>query len=345
MAFRRTWLLPALAVPALILTACGSDGSEGAASADPEHKAVRIAFFNVIAANHVTAANLQGVKDEAEKWGATVTNLDAGFDEAKQISQMQDAIASKQYDAWVVMPVNGAAVADTVRQAIDAGIVVVADWNNIGPDLSTIEPQVEGITSVVAQPFQGQGEAIANSVVEACEGVDPCDAVYMPGSFNQGSEQVRMDALKAVLASHPNIELHTSADGEYQPAPAQAAATDTLLAVDGVDVFATPDDQMAFGIVAAIEEAGKQDQVKVVSAGTTKRGVQMVRDGVLFANVVTLPYSEGVYSGRFAIQAVLGEGEVPPSLDSTTLSPIGVVATQETLATPEGEKFTGEYEG
>lgn len=346
MTARRSKWVPMLAgLSALTLTvaACGSDDSDDP-GAKPD-KVVRIGFFNAVAANPITTANLAGVTDEAAKWDAKVTNIDAGFDQAKQISQMQDAIASKQYDAWVVMPVNGAAVADTVKEAIDAGIVVVADWNNIGPDLATVEPQVDGITSVVAQPFGGQGEAIADAIIAGCEGIDPCTAVYMPGSFNQGSEQVRMDAMNAKLEGVPSIEVETSADGGFQTAPAQAAATDTLLALGKVDVFATPGDQMALGIIAAVDEAGKADEVKVISAGTSQKTVQLVRDGKLFADIVTLPHSEGVYSARFAIQAVLGEGDVPTSLDSTTLSPIGPIATLETLSTPEGLDFKGEYEG
>ncbi|MFD1716027.1 sugar ABC transporter substrate-binding protein [Amnibacterium flavum] len=334
-----------LAVMALSVTACSSGGPSAGDASDTGEDVVRIGFFNPIGANVVTAANLKGVEDEAAKWGATVTSLDANFDQATQISQMQDAIASQQYDAWVVMPVNGVAVADTVKQAIEAGIVVVADWNNIGSDLASIEPQVEGITSVVAQPFGDQGQYIAEAIVSGCEDIDPCDAVYMPGSFNQRSEQVRIDALSAVIADYPNIVLHTSADGNFETAAAQAAANDTMLAIPGVDVFATPGDQMALGIVSAVEDAGRQDEIKVISAGTSEKTVQMVRDGSLFADIVALPYSEGVYSTRYAIQAVLGEGDVPPFLNSLDLSPIGPIATKETLSTGDGVDFVGEYEG
>jgi ribose transport system substrate-binding protein len=341
----KNWLLLVGAV-ALAATGCGDSSSSDAGDTGGTggEKQVRIAFFNPVAANPVTSANYEGVQDEADKQGAKVTAFDAGFDQAKQISQMQDAIASGQYDAFVVMPVNGAALVDVTKQAIDAGIKVVADWNNIGPDLATIEPQVEGLTSVVAQSFSDQGTNLGEQIVAACGSLDPCNAVYMPGSFNQGSEKVRMDALTAVTDQHPSVHMKISADGGFLAGPAQAAASDVLLAVDDVRVFATPGDQMALGIIQAVEEADLVDQVKIISAGTSQKTVQLVRDGKLFADIVTLPYSEGVYSTRYAIQAVRGE-DVPASLDSLSLSPIGPVANADTLATAEGQEFKGEFAG
>lgn len=333
---RSLGLLAAAAVSSLAFTACGVGDD------DAGEDTVRVAFFNPVAANAATQANQKGVMAAAKELDAKVTVFDAGFDQAKQISQMQDAIASGQYDAFVVMPVNGAALVDVTEQALDAGIKVVADWNNIGPDLESIEPQVDGISSVVAQSMGGQGRLLGEETVKACEGIDPCTVVYMPGSFAQGSEKLRLDAALAVTKEHGHISVETSADGGYQAGPAQAAATDVILALPDVSVFVSPGDQMTIGIVQAIKDAGKK--VKVISAGATTEGIQLVRDGVVLSNIVLLPESEGRMAATYAIKAARGE-DVPASLDSSTLSPFGPVANAETLATPEGTDFTGEYSG
>lgn len=334
--------IAATALAAVALGACA--GAEDESQAAGSEKPVRLAFFNPVAANAATQANQKGVEAVAKELGATVTVFDAGFDQAKQIGQMQDAIASGQYDAFVVMPVNGAALVDVTKDAIDAGIKVVADWNNIGPDLASIEPQVDGLSSVVAQSMGSQGKLLGEQTVAACEGIDPCTVVYMPGSFSQGSEKLRLDAAEAVTKKHKNIIIKTSADGGYQAGPAQAAATDVLLAMPELNVFVSPGDQMTLGIVQALKDAKRLGDVKVISAGATKEGIELVRDGTVLANVVLLPESEGRKAAEFAIKAARGE-DVPSSLDSGTLSPFGPVATQETLSTPEGKSFTGEYSG
>lgn len=337
-------LLAVAAITSVVLTACGDGGESGSDGGEGGKDAVKLAFFNPIAANAYTAAAEGGVEAAAEELGADVTSFDAGFDQAKQISQMQDAIATGEYDAFLVMPVNGASLVDVTAQAIDAGIEVVAVWNNIGPDLASIEPQVEGLASVVAQSMGSQGNLIGEETAKACEGVDPCTVVYMPGSFLQGSEKLRLDAFTEVTDQYSNIEVKTSADGGYQAGPAEAAAKDVLLAMPEIDVFVTPGDQMTIGIVKAIDDAGKAGDIAIVSAGATKEGIQLVRDGVVMSDIVVLPESEGRMSATYAIKAALGE-DVPASVDSSTFSPIGPVATAETLGTPEGEDFLGEYSG
>lgn len=341
MTHNRRGALVAVAVASVLLSGCAAQ--QGPSTGDSDDT-VQIAFFNPIAANAATQANQAGVEAAAAEFGGKVTVFDAGFDQALQISQMADAIATGTYDAFVVMPVNGAALVGVTEDAIAAGIKVVADWNNIGPDLSTIEPQVKGLSSVVAQSMASQGQLLGEQTVEACKGIDPCLAVYMPGSFSQGSEQLRLDAALAVTKKHAHITVQTSADGEYSAGPAEAATSDVLLALPNVNVFVSPGDQMTIGIVRAIETAGKKGAIKIISAGATKEGIQLVRDGVITANIVLLPQSEGYNAGKFAIQAARGE-KVPASLDSTTLSPFGPVATLETLSTPEGSKFLGEYSG
>lgn len=328
----------------LVLAGCAAAGASPAAAPSDDSQAVRIAFFNPVAANAATQANQSGVEAAADEHGAEVTVFDAGFDQAKQISQMEDAIATGLYDAFVVMPVNGAALVGVTEDAIAAGITVVADWNNIGPDLGSIEPQVDGVATVVAQSMASQGTLLGQEAVSACEGVDPCVVVYMPGSFSQGSEQLRLDAALAVTDKHANIEVETSADGEYSAAPAEAAMSDVLLAMPDIDVVVSPGDQMTIGIVRAIDAAGKRDEIRIISAGATKEGIQMVRDGVVLANIVLLPWSEGYQAGTYAIQAARGE-DVPRSVDSSSLSPFGPVATLKTLSSPEGSDFVGEYSG
>lgn len=335
-----------LAVTALAgcASAEGGDGAAGSGSPSASQASVRVAFFNPIAANAYTAATLVGVKDSIEEYGATLTVFDAAGDQNKQVSQMRDAIASGAYDAFVVMPLNGAVLVKPTEEAIAAGIKVVANWNNIGPDLNSIEPQVEGLSAVVGNKLGDVGTLLGQWAVKACEGINPCEVAYIPGTFAQATEKLRLDAAVAEMEKVPGISVKLSADGEYQAGPAQAATTDVLLANPGLDVIVTPADQMMLGVVAALKEADKLGQIKLIGGATTKQGVALVRDGTVLADTVMLPESEGRESTKLAILAARGE-EVPRSVNMLDLSPIGPVATLETLSTPAGKDFFGEYEG
>jgi ribose transport system substrate-binding protein len=339
-----------LVVVLAVAAGCGSGGSTGSteataesgSSSQPSGETVQLAFFNPIGANSYTAALLQAVEEAAAAEGATVKAFDAEFDQSKQIEQIEDAITTGQYDAFIVMPVNGAVLGHVTSEAIEAGIKVAAVWNNIGSEIDSIEPQVDGISTVVAQQLSVSGRLIGEAIVEQCEGIDPCEAAYMPGSFKIATEKVRLDALEEVVGEASNVKLIASAEGGYLPDPAFKAANEVLLAHEGLKVFATSGDQMMAGILKAVEEAGKANEIALIGNGASTEGVQWVREGKMVADPVSLPASEGVKVTELIVQAANGE-EVPESVNALELSPIGEVATKQSLSTPEGRKFKGEF--
>jgi ribose transport system substrate-binding protein len=313
-------------------------------SAGSNKKTIRLAFFNPIVANAFTASQYKGIQLSAKAAGATVTQFDAGFDQNKQISQIQDAIVSKKFDAFVITPVNGAVLVAPTKQAIAAGIRVVAIFNDIGPDLDSIKPQVPGISSVIGQRLSINGKYLGQWIVNACANTNPCNAAYMPGSFKQGTEIIRLKALDKVVKAHSNIKMIQSAEGGYTAAPALKAATDVLTAHPDLNVFATSGDQMMTGILQAVKAAGLTGKIKLIGNGTTIEGVNWVRQGLVLADPLGVPYTEGVLGAKYAIMAANGQ-KVPSSVDELASSPVGPVATKATLSTAKGKSFKGQYHG
>lgn len=340
MTSRRAVLFGSIVVALVAYAAVAFAGSGSAAEAKP----VRLAFFNAVGANAYTASVYSAIKAEAKKRGATVTAFDAAFDQNKQISQMQDAIVSKKFDAFIVLPVNGAVLAQPAQQAGQAGIKVVSVFNNIGPDLDSITPQVAGVVSVIGSRLSVNGTLLGNLIVSACARKNPCNVAYMPGSFKQATEKIRLDALKSVVKKRSSIKLKASAEGGYLADPALKAATDLLQANPNIDVFATSGDQMMTGIIQAVKNAGLLGKVKLIGNGTTIEGVTWVRQRIVFGDPVALPYSEGQQGAKIAIAAARGE-KVPASVNSIKLSPIGPTATEKSLGTKAGKAFKGQYHG
>lgn len=346
---RHRWFVAAVAGLAVTVLAGCSDSASTSTGADATSspvagKKIRVAFFNP-AVTAYTTANQDGVKAAVAKLGGELTVFDGQFDANKQLAQMQDAIATKQYDAFVVMPLNGALLAKPAAEAIAAGIKVVADWTDLGPELDSIAPQVTGISAVVGNKMgtDGQGQRLGEQIVAGCAGIDPCHAVYMPGVFSQATEQIRLDTAKTVVAQHSNIKLTVSADGKYSHSTAQSVATNSLLADPEIDVFATTDDSMLLGIVASVKDAGKTGKIALIGAGASKQVIALIRQGVVTSTLVLLPYSEGAKAAEYAILAAQGK-TVPVSTDTVSLSPIGPIANKESLSTADGLTFTGEFD-
>ena len=174
-------------------------------------------------ANTYVPAQVQGVKDAAERTGASITVFDAVFDSSRQLTQVQDAITSKRFDAFVIAAVDGKALVPQIENAIAAGIRVACISAPCGPDLTSLEPQVEGLTVHVGHSFVTSGRQIGEQIVPACASRNPCRAVYLPGLFSYPADRIRTDALHTTLRRHPAIEIVAEQEGKYAAETARAA--------------------------------------------------------------------------------------------------------------------------
>src|SRR5687767_1699042 len=144
---RRPTLFVLLASVSLLVAAgCGgSDDSAGDGDA-------RIAYFAPLVNGYIQA-EYKGMQEGAQAEGGTMQIFDAKLDSNTQITQIEDAAASGNFDAFVIEPVDSTGVVRAVSAANEADIPVIALFTPIGPDLLKFEPQVEGIVSVIGQPI------------------------------------------------------------------------------------------------------------------------------------------------------------------------------------------------
>src|SRR5262249_52759953 len=160
------------------------------------------------------------------------------------------------------------------------------------------------MTAVIGQRLSINGTLLGQYIVQACGRLNPCNVAYMPGSFKQGAGVNRLPALQAVVKQHSSIKSIQTPEGGYVAAPAAKAATDGLHAHPEINVFATSGDQMMTGIIQAVKNANLFGKIKLIGNGTTIEGVSWVRDGIVFADPVALPYFDGTEGAKIAIQAV-----------------------------------------
>ena len=127
----------------------------------------------------------------------------------------------------------------------------------------------------------------------------------------------RVKGFREVIDAHnthrPNakIEIVAELPGEAAREPSLRGTADTLEKnPDLVGVFAI-NDPSALGAVAAIEAAGKQDQIKVIGFDGQKIGRQAIKEGKIYADPIQFPKK----MGSLAVQQMVKyfDGEVPPA--------------------------------
>ncbi len=309
-------------------SAAGGNAQEGG----KEVKA--IAFFGFAAANSFAQATWAGVQEAAKKEGVQAKFFDPNFDAQKQVSQIQDAITSGDYQAFVVQANDGNAVVPPIEEAIQEDIAVVGEFTPIGTRYDTIEPQVEGLT-FVGEPPTENGTALGEMGVQACEGIDACNVVYLEGFKALPLDNARTEAVKAALGKSANVKLAASVEGGYTQESGLKAAQDVLQANKNVHVMIGSSQAIA-GAEQALGDLGLAGKIKLIGNGGSRQAVAAVKEGRWFGAYVIAEQSAGRKAAELAIAKAKGE-DVPASFDTREIQEPKL--TKETVG-----DFTGEYD-
>jgi ribose transport system substrate-binding protein len=324
-------------VAALAVAGCGGDDDGGGTKSKDEQ--VRLAVFLQSQANTYAQAQLNGVKDAAKRLNAKVTAFDGAFDTSKQTRQLQDAITSGRYDGLVISPNDGNALLPDIQNALAQDIQVSCMLSPCGPKLDTLEPQIEG-TAQAGTSFPANGKAIAEGVVKACEGKDPCKVAYLPGVSDVPYEKARLDGFMDTLKPHPNIKVVARQDGQYLADPALKATQNILQGNSDLDVIASSGDQMIVGAEQALEGANLEGKVELVGNGASVLGVKAIKEGRWNSSAVYLPYTEGRVAAEYVIKKARGEENLKTSYNMDEYSSVGAVVTKA-----NADKFKPEWQG
>lgn len=348
---RSLLLMSSILILSLVLAGCGGDAAEPteapvaeepteemaeepteeAVEEAPEEEVeetgeegpVTLAVFHPVVGNTYTEAVANGVMDAAEPMGATVEvfGADPPFDPTTQSNQIQDAIISGQYDAFLIYAVDGNAVTTDVEDAIEAGITVIAVDVVIGPDPRATEPW-NGIASYVGRTGYDHGTFLADMMIRACDEVEdsPCQIGYLNGAQSLTIDQERVSAIEESLAEHDDMEIVAMQDANYLQDEGYNVAQNMLQGNPDIDVFATSGDQMMLGAEQAVMDAGMEGEIILIGNGVGERGYEAIAEGRFFCGYADIPYTMGMIAGEIAVNAVRGE-EVPSYVDNAAQSP------------------------
>lgn len=310
------------------LAACGSASDAGTDD-------LAVAVFLSTSANSYEQAQADGVKEAAKELGAgKVQVFDGGFDSTKQIGQIQDAITSGRFKAFVIEPIDGAAVVAPLRRAADEDIAVVCITSACGPDSTKIDLQFPGQAGVVGSDYQKTAEAMAGHAIEACGGIDECKVFYLNGDSTFPSDRAAKDAFAAAMEQAPdNVEYVGSQDGKYDTATGRSIMESELQRTRDISVLVSLADQQTLGAAQAIDAAGRTGDIRIISFGGSEQAVDRVREGQWLGAQLTMPFSIGKTGAEIAIRTAQGEEPDEKAIDATTLAEVdGGLLTKDDAA-------------
>ena len=167
---------------------------------------------------------------------------------------------------------------DTVlREVKDAGIPVIIMDRSVA-----VEDEDLYLTNI-GSDFLHQG----NLAVEWLEGEIPADKeiniLHLQGTIGATAQIQRTKALESAVATHDNWEISSQLYGDFTEAKAYEVMTAYLRENKDIDVLYSENDNMTFGAMRALEEAGitygNGGQVKIITFDATREALQYCHDG------------------------------------------------------------------
>jgi ribose transport system substrate-binding protein len=227
-----------------------------------------------------------------------------------------ETFVQKRVAGIVLAPLDDKALVPPVRRARAAGIpVVIIDSGLADPD---------AYVSFVATDNHKGGVMAGRHLAGLLGGKGKVLALrYLVGS---ASNERREEGFLAEMARHPQIEV-VSADQYGGPTVETAmTASEALLARFGpgqVDGIFCPNEPMAWGMLRALDAAGRAGQVRLVAFDTSDRLLEAMAKGHLDGLVLQDPVRMGYEGVRAVVAHLRGEAALKR------------VDTGVTLATPE----------
>jgi ribose transport system substrate-binding protein len=246
-------------------------------------------------------------------------------DADSQAQQIEQAISQKP-DALVVLPQDGAALTPVARRAEKAGIPVVnIDRLFTTPDAAT--------ATVLGDNYQ-IGVLAANYIAEElnCQG----NVVEIQGLAGISVTTDRSKGFRDTLKTKcPNggIDIVASQPGDFNPDRGLTVMENILQAQRDIDAVYTHDDDMAQGVVQAIRNAGRQDEMFLTGVGGSKAAMEQIKEGGLYRATFLYNPNMAATAVNMARLIALGEGFselVPPEVPRQLIVPAAVV-TQDNV--------------
>ncbi|MGB8852745.1 MAG: substrate-binding domain-containing protein [Pirellulales bacterium] len=281
-------------------------------------------FFKVIG-DAITAAG--------RHHGFETVVVSADKDIAKQAHQMQDFIVQGAA-AIVLSPCDSRSVVPAIKEANGAGIPVFT------VDIPCHEPGAEIISQVCTDNLGGGKEAAREMIAVLGATGGKLAILHLKQAEScrlrvQGFREV-IDAhnADAKAAGRPRFEIVTELEAGGAKDGGAKAMEDALQAhPDIAGVFAI-NDPSALGARAALEKAGKADQVTIIGFDGLPEGRQAIREGRIHADPIQFPDQMGTQVVEAIVTYSQGLDVPPEILIPTSLYRRADAETDPALAVP-----------
>lgn len=265
------------------------------------HEGIKVGITFMTTNNPFFVAMLDAVREEVEgKLGGELIVSDGQFNVAKQLSDVEDMIV-QGIDLLLFNAVDSDAAEPAVVMAKEAGVPVVClDVDAAGPRDMFIgsDNYQAGVLcgEYTARRLNGKGKVV---IINGT----PITSV-----------RNRYRGFKDVISRYPGIEVVAEQNGETNLTKSLEVMENVLQSQPEIDAVFGINDPTALGILAAVESAGREDEMFITGVDGSPDGVQAILDGTaMVATAAQNPARIGRLGVEYGLKILDGD-EVPDIL-------------------------------
>ena len=279
MSLRRTAAAVTVLVASATLAACGGDDDGGGGEDD----SYVIGVSMVTSTRGFHSELYDGIKAEAEKLGVKIVETDANEDVVQQLDDV-DSLLNRGIDALLIVPVDETGSVPAYEAADAAGVPVVSLARDADTDLKE---------SFVGAVWDSYGTELAEWTCAHTDGEAQIAMIKGPAGASHVHEMY--DGYTGYIESDcPGMEVVFEANAETDGAdPGLTLAQDALAAKPDLDVIYVNADDTAMGVLQALAEQDRLDDVTVTGFNGEPDAFDAIREGTLEATYALRPFRWG----------------------------------------------------
>jgi ribose transport system substrate-binding protein len=274
---------------------------------------LKIAYFEYASTNAYLQAAIAGAKVEAQKIGASITVFDAQGDPQTQFNQMQTALATGGYNAWIVNAVSGTLICNIAsKQAPAKGIAVVNQDDGIcgkfGQNEGTVRaPGLYGF--IGGTNSLSDWTAFANYIGSASTG--ETNAIVLSGSAGQTTALVSQEAFTAMEKNYPNIHIVETLPTDFTEQDGFNLTQQAIQQHRNVNAIISVYSDLTQGAIKALQAAGDAGNIKIYDQGGDTASVAAIKAGTQVMSMAIFPASQASGSVELLNKLNLGQVSTP----------------------------------
>ena len=317
----------------MILAGCGSRRStadDTVTSEEIQMDRIVVGFSQLGAESDWRSANTESMKSTFTKEaGYDLIFEDGQQKQANQIRAIRTFI-QQEVDYIVLAPVTETGWDTVLREAKDAGIQVILIDRKVSVDDDSLYASWVG--SDFVREGQDAGYWLEDYMKKQGREDDEVNIVVLKGTKGASATIGRTRGFNEVAKVQRNWNILQQVDGEFTTAKGKEEMARLLDQYEDIDVVVSQNDDMTFGALEAIREAGKtagvNGDITLISFDAVDAGVELVRNGEINIDVQCNP-DQGKY-----VEQIIQDMEAGKEIEKAYYVPERVY-TQENVGEEE----------